>query len=100
MMRETPKECILALPWDKPPVAALEVKDGGHRVFLSHYAHRTWPGSCNGAYHFYGHSHGTIPHYGRSRDVGVDLPDVHFRPRTFSELTAMLDSTQSAATAA
>lgn len=100
MLRETPRKCILDLLWDEPPVQTKEVKDGSHRVFLSHYAHRTWPGAGKGAYHFYGHSHGNIPHYGRSRDVGVDVPDVYFRPRTFSELTASLTSVQSAATAA
>lgn len=100
MLRDRPYKSIMDLPWDEPPVQTKEVKDGNHRVFLSHYAHRTWPGSGNGSYHFYGHSHGSLPQYGRSRDVGVDLPDVHFRPRTFSELTASLPEFQSAATAA
>jgi calcineurin-like phosphoesterase family protein len=95
-----PHKCIAALQWDRPPVTALEVNDGGNRVFLSHYAHRTWPGAGKGSCHFYGHSHGNIPNYGRSRDVGVDVPDVNFRPRTFSELTAALPEFQSAAKAA
>jgi hypothetical protein len=32
-----------------------------------------------------------MPPLGRSRDVGVDLPDVDFSPRTFAELTANLE---------
>lgn len=44
----------------------------GHRFFLSHYAHRTWPRSHHGSFHLYGHSHGSLPNYGRSMDVGVD----------------------------
>ena len=40
-----------------------------------------------GAFHFYGHAHGALAGIGRSRDVGVDMPDVAFRPRTFAELT-------------
>jgi len=44
----------------------------GHRFFLSHYAHRTWPSKYHGTYHLYGHSHGQLPGFGRSMDVGVD----------------------------
>jgi calcineurin-like phosphoesterase family protein len=81
------KKIIAHLPWDRPPVAALETKDGGHRVWLSHYGHRSWPASNYGAYHFFGHSHGNLPPLGRSRDVGLDVPDTLFSPRTFAELT-------------
>ena len=45
---------------------------GGHRFFLSHYAHRTWRNSHHGSYHLFGHSHGDLSMYGRSMDVGVD----------------------------
>jgi len=44
----------------------------GERFFLSHYAHRVWRNSHRGTYHLYGHSHGQLPDYGRSMDVGVD----------------------------
>ncbi|SMD16230.1 hypothetical protein [Rhizobium sp. RU36D] len=75
-----------ALPWDVPPTHAMETKDGGKRLWLSHYAHRVWPAGHHGSYHFYGHSHGSLPGIGRSRDVGVDLPDMAFGPRRFEEL--------------
>lgn len=78
---------LARLDWMITPTPAMETQDEGQRVYLSHYAHRTWPGSGKGSYHFYGHSHGELPHVGRSRDVGVDLPDVAFTPRTFKELT-------------
>lgn len=83
------KKGIAALKWDVPPTAAMETKDGpkGSRVWLSHYAHRSWPAQHYGAYHFYGHSHGALPHVGRSRDVGIDVLDMGFGPRTFQELT-------------
>lgn len=45
---------------------------GGHRFFMSHYAHRTWPKSHRGAYHVHGHSHGTLDEYPASLDVGID----------------------------
>jgi len=79
------------LEWAAPPVAAMETSDSGQRVYLCHYAARVWPASHHGSWHFYGHSHGRMPPLGRSRDVGVDLPDVDFSPRTFAELTANLE---------
>lgn len=78
---------LAGLDWAARPEHALRTKDGGHDVWLSHYAARTWPCSGYGAVHFFGHSHGKLPGVGRSRDVGVDLPDVDFTPRTFDELT-------------
>lgn len=78
---------IARLPWDRPPTNLLEVHDEGRRVLLCHYALRVWSASHHGSTHFYGHSHGRLPGHGLSRDVGVDMPDVDFRPRTFVELT-------------
>ncbi len=78
---------IAALDWYQPPTPMLETSDEGQRVILCHYAMRTWPGQHRGAYHFYGHSHGDLLGVGRSRDVGVDMRDVDFTPRTFLELT-------------
>ncbi len=78
---------LAALDWYQPPTPLLETSDEGQRVVLCHYALRTWPGQHKGSYHFYGHSHGDLPGVGRSRDVGVDMSDVGFTPRTFSELT-------------
>lgn len=64
------KAC-LKLPW-KGVFEVKQIRHGGHRIWLSHYAHRTWPNSYHGSLHLYGHSHGTIPDYKRSMDVGVD----------------------------
>ena len=45
----------------------------GQKVFVGHYALRTWPSAFRNAYHLYGHSHGNLlePFY-KSFDVGVD----------------------------
>jgi calcineurin-like phosphoesterase family protein len=83
---------LAGLGWAAPPTHATEVHDGGSRVYLHHYACRVWPGHHRGSYHFYGHSHGALPGIGRSRDVGVDMPDVAFIPRTFAELTSNMNS--------
>lgn len=77
---------LAALAWESRPELAMRTKDGGYDLWMSHYAGRTWPSQHYGAFHFYGHSHGRLPGVGRSRDVGVDVPDVGFTPRTFSYL--------------
>lgn len=49
--------------------------DGGdRRIVLCHYAMRVWNKSHFGAYHLYGHSHGSLPDdpHSLSIDVGVD----------------------------
>lgn len=82
---------IAQLDWAAPPTAMMETRDEGERVILCHYSLRTWAASHHGSYHFFGHSHGSLPQYGRSRDVGVDCADTAFTPRTFKELVAAMD---------
>lgn len=86
------KNIIAHLPWTISPIAALEIKDepSGCRVWLSHYAHRTWPASHHGSYHLFGHSHGALPPLGRSRDVGIDCPDTGSGPMLFTDLVETL----------
>ena len=81
---------LASLDWDDEPRQIVETTDEGERVVLCHYALRVWPGSHKGAWHFYGHSHGDLPGVGRSRDVGVDMPDTGYAPRTFRELTSRM----------
>ncbi len=82
---------IRDLPWDIQPTHALETTDEGCRIYLSHYACRTWPAAHHGSYHLFGHSHGNLPPLGRSRDVGIDCTDTHFAPMTFREIQETLD---------
>jgi len=65
---------------------------GEDRAYLHHYACRTWRRSCHGSYHFYGHSHGDIPDYNRSTDVGVDAWD--FYPVSWDTLKEKLSPRQ------
>lgn len=82
------------LPWDGPivDVAKLTVQDRGMRrgvdLWLSHYAHVTWPDSHRGRIHCFGHSHGAIAPTTRSLDVGVD--DWAYRPVTIGEVLERL----------
>lgn len=57
-------------------------------IVLNHYGQRVWNKSFHGAWHLYGHSHGTLAPYGKSVDVGVDCKEItpDYRPIAFDEL--------------
>ena len=66
---------------------------GKTKLFLSHYSHRVWLGSHKGVIHLYGHSHGSIPDYGKSMDVGVDVAFKKFgeyRPFNIGDITNIM----------
>lgn len=70
-------------------------KHAGQRLFLSHYALRTWEGQHKGAWNLFGHSHGQLKPDPRllAQDCGVDvqhLDGTRYRPFHFEELQAML----------
>lgn len=43
-----------------------------HMIVLCHYPLRSWDRMHYGIWHAHGHSHGNIPPYGKSIDVGID----------------------------
>lgn len=57
----------------------LELSVDGQRMVLCHYAMRVWNKSHRGAWHLYGHSHGTLPDDPESLsfDIGVDCWNYH-----------------------
>jgi calcineurin-like phosphoesterase family protein len=63
-----------------------EIKIGGQKIILFHYAQRTWNGSHRGSWMLYGHSHGTLKRdwQVKSFDVGVDVHN--FTPLSFEEV--------------
>lgn len=66
---------------------------GKQQIFLSHYAHRVWAASHRGVWHLYGHSHGTIPDFGKSMDVGIDVAYKMFgeyRPFNLEEIKSIM----------
>ena len=66
---------------------------GKTKLFLSHYSHRVWLGSHKGVIHLYGHSHGSIPDFGCSMDVGVDVAYKMFgeyRPFNIGDITNIM----------
>jgi len=54
------------------------------KIILDHYAGRTWWHCYQGAGQLYGHTHGDLPSYGKSFDVGVDVWD--FTPVTSKQI--------------
>lgn len=78
---------VLELPWASMGHIA-KIQDGDDRIFLSHYAHVTWPDARFGSYHLYGHTHGELPGTRRSLDVSVDATG--FKPVTFEQAKAMM----------
>jgi calcineurin-like phosphoesterase family protein len=69
-----------------------EIRAGGQRIVLCHYAMRVWHHSSRGVWHFYGHSHGKLPDdpTSLSIDVGVDSHD--FRPWHFHEIRTVMET--------
>ena len=67
-----------------------EVRDGDWKLVLFHYPIVSWNGFYRGAYHFYGHVHGTPLDYmpldwrARAFDVGVECLD--YTPRTAEQI--------------
>ena len=63
-------------------------------IFMSHYSHRVWEGSHKGYIHLYGHSHNSIPDWGKSMDVGVDSAywlTGEYRPFSIDEIISIMD---------
>ena len=61
-----------SLPFFLPQDVA-EIKVNGHKIFLSHYPHLSWPNRYHGALHLFGHVHGNLQGVGRSMDVSANM---------------------------
>lgn len=66
-----------------------EINIGGQEIVLFHYGMRTWHHDLRGTWHLYGHSHGGLPPFGKSLDIGVDSWD--FAPVSFDRLKEVMD---------
>jgi len=73
------------------PLVSLEFPSGDkypHVIVLCHYAMRVWDRSHHGSLHLYGHSHGNLPRWENSLDIGVDSHD--FTPVSLEQVQRML----------
>lgn len=66
------------------------IKIGNTDITLCHYAMRVWNKSHWGAYALYGHSHGKLPSYGKSFDVGVDCHK--YFPINFDQVVTIMNT--------
>ena len=84
----------------KAAVDLTKIRVGDQRLMLCHYAMAVWEGSHHGAWHLYGHSHGSAEKFlddslpgRRSLDVGVDNANRvlgAYRPFSFEEVAKLL----------
>lgn len=72
-----------------------EIYINGQFIVLFHYGCRVWSRSHHGAFMLYGHSHSSLPPFGKSVDVGVDSTWVtgkaEYRPFSFYEIKQFMD---------
>lgn len=72
----------------------LEIKAAGRSFVLFHYGQRVWHRSHHSSIHLYGHSHGSLPPFGLSVDVGVDCKEItsEYRPVSVDEVIKYMDA--------
>lgn len=70
-----------------------EIKIQGQQIVLFHYGCRVWNRAHHGAYLLFGHSHGELPPYGKSVDVGTDAKFItkEYRPVSFEEVREFMN---------
>jgi calcineurin-like phosphoesterase family protein len=79
-----------SIPWRFGSIKdCAEIEVENQSIILFHYGMRTWHHDLRGAWHLYGHSHSTLPPYGKSFDVGVD--SWNFYPVSFVGIKAAMD---------
>ena len=67
-----------------------KIKIDNTDIVLNHFGMRVWDKSHHGAWHLYGHSHGSLPPIGKSLDVGCML--WNYKPLEFEDLKTIFDS--------
>lgn len=72
-----------------------EVTVNNQFIVLFHFGGRVWQKSHHGAWQLFGHSHSSLPPFGKSVDVGVDSTWItgkaEYRPFSFYEIKAFMD---------
>jgi calcineurin-like phosphoesterase family protein len=82
---------VRRLPW-RSIQDTHRLKVDGHRIWMAHYPHVTWPQAHQGTWHTHGHTHGnldpSLPPTTRL-DVGIDThPEL--RPYNLDEVVAFM----------
>ncbi len=63
-----------------------EIKVNEQRIVLCHYAMKVWNKSHHGAWHLYGHSHGTLPDDKNSLSIDVGVDTNNFYPYSLDDI--------------
>ena len=68
------------------------IKVNGQKIVLFHFGCRVWDGSHKNSFMLYGHSHGNLPPFGKSVDVGVDAKFItpEYRPVSLDEVAEFM----------
>ena len=73
----------------------IEINYEGQFIVLNHYGMRVWNKSHYDSWHLFGHSHNSLPPFGKSVDVGVDSTWVtgkaEYRPFSFNDIKRFMD---------
>lgn len=74
----------------------LEININRQMIVLFHYGQRVWNKSHHGSIMLYGHSHGSLPPFGKSVDVGVDCKEItsEYRPSSIDEVMEYMKTRQ------
>jgi calcineurin-like phosphoesterase family protein len=67
-----------------------DLKVDKQTIVLGHYGQRVWNKMHYGSWHLYGHSHGGLPPYGKSFDVGVDC--WNYKPVSYDQIKEKMDT--------
>ncbi len=67
-----------------------EVTINGQGIVLNHYSMRVWNKSHHGAWHLYGHSHGTLPDDPNSLSFDVGTMLHGYKPLEFEQVKAIM----------
>jgi calcineurin-like phosphoesterase family protein len=69
-----------------------ELKINQQKIILFHFGQRVWNSCHYGSIHLYGHSHGSLPPFGKSVDVGVDCKEItsEYRPIHVDEVISYM----------
>jgi calcineurin-like phosphoesterase family protein len=70
-----------------------KIKVAGHRIVLCHFPIESWEDMGYGSWHLHGHTHGSLPGFGRRLDVSMDALQM-WHPVSFRAIEARMIKTQ------
>lgn len=66
------------------------IKIGEQEIILNHYAMRVWDKSHHGAWHLYGHSHGSLPDNPNSLSFDIGCMNFDYKPLEFEQIKQIM----------